>query len=89
MGDRKERPYQYRSALQLKPQGGNGATGAVLEHHSHLRPPCMVSRHCVKTIGRGLENQSPAISEKIEHGRYNSDDPGTWGGELGQPVRNT
>jgi hypothetical protein len=34
------------------------------------------------------ENQS-ALSEQVKHGRDKRDNPGTWGGELGQPVRNT
>ena len=35
MGDTEKRPNQYRSALQLLPQGENGATLTMMLEHDH------------------------------------------------------
>ena len=84
--DREERPYQYRSALQQKPQGVNRATRAVLKHQSHGTLPRLA--WCKGSIAAQAAEINHRLKQ-IEHGRDQRDDPGTRGGELGQPVRNT
>jgi hypothetical protein len=40
-------------------------------------------------MNKRLQEENQSALAEVEHGRHEGNKPGTWGGELGQPVRNT
>ena len=60
MGDTEKRPNQYRSALQLLPQGEDGATLTMMFKNDHVSPPVAgVGTEPINSLA-GRENQFAA-----------------------------
>jgi hypothetical protein len=84
-----ERPNQSWSALQLLPQGLDGATLTMMfkNDHAALLPPGVIGS--ARNSETGHENQFAAGLHQIENCRNQGNDTHTGHRQIGQSVRNT